>query len=497
MGGFMINNYERKITIMQDQIKKLSELIISDFQEYEIHKVEEKIFRTVLEIGKKALEAYVDKKGTGKEAYGNEIEPYSEKRWDYISIFGTIKIDRAYFWEPEKGGGVFPLDKELNLPGKHYSYLLQDWNQLLAVDSNFDSAREVLEKILGINIWPSQSEGINRKTAEVVDQFYKENPKPKQTQPILVAEADGKGIVMRKDKQDEEEKNKIRLKKGEKNGKKKMSTVTAVFGIERNIRTADDIVKYEIDNSIDNAERQPEIKIAIEDRPKPENKIVRATLLGKEKAFERIVEDVKKRDPENNCERVLLIDGERGLEKKAKEYLTPLGFIIILDLFHVMEKLWDLCYFFCNEASVASVKWVKKYLSMVLTGKVGYFIGAIRQIIKKGKYSENKKKKIEKILKYFEKRKSYMKYDKYLAKGYPIGSGVIEGTCRSFVKDRMELAGMRWSEIGAEAMLELRSIKVNGRWDEFWSYFINKEKERNYLHIDSYYDSVSIDKNAA
>jgi len=57
-----------------------------------------------------------------------------------------------------------------------------------------------------------------------------------------------------------------------------------------------------------------------------------------------------------------------------------------------------------------------------------------------------------------------MRYNEYLAKGYPVGSGMIEGACRSFVKDRMELAGMRWSEVGAEAMLELRLINVNKKW---------------------------------
>ena len=134
---------------------------------------------------------------------------------------------------------------------------------------------------------------------------------------------------------------------------------------------------------------------------------------------------------------------------------------------------------------------------MILAGKVGYFIGVVRQIITKSKYSKSKKNKIEQILRYFEKRKKYMKYDEYLAKGYPIGSGVIEGTCRSFVKDRMELSGMRWSEIGAEAMLELRSIKVNGKWNDFWTYFINKEKERKYSHYDSYYDSGNTGKKVA
>ena len=56
---------------------------------------------------------------------------------------------------------------------------------------------------------------------------------------------------------------------------------------------------------------------------------------------------------------------------------------------------------------------------------------------------------------------------------------------------------MRWSEIGAEAMLELRSIKVNGKWNDFWTYFINKEKERKYSHYDSYYDSGNTGKKVA
>jgi hypothetical protein len=144
LGGFMINNYERKIVEMQDQIEVLSQFVTGDWQHYEIHDVEEKIFRALLKVGKSALEAYVEKKGTGEKAFGDNISHYSEKKWDYISIFGTLNISRAYFWKPGKGSGVFPLDRDLNLPQKHHSYLLQDWNQILAVDNNFDSARLVV-----------------------------------------------------------------------------------------------------------------------------------------------------------------------------------------------------------------------------------------------------------------------------------------------------------------------------------------------------------------
>ena len=45
---------------------------------------------------------------------------------------------------------------------------------------------------------------------------------------------------------------------------------------------------------------------------------------------------------------------------------------------------------------------------------------------------------------YFERNRDRMKYDEYLAAGYPIGSGVVEGACRHLVKDRMERTGMRW-----------------------------------------------------
>lgn len=480
----MINNNERNILEMQEQLAQLSQLITDDWQDLDLHTTEERIFRYLMKIGNTALKTFVEKKGTGNNAFGENIAGHTIKKCNYMSVFGTIKIRKTYFWKQGLKKGVFPIEKEFNLPEKQYSYLLQNWNQLLAVDSNYDASRKTLEKILGINIWTKQSEEINQNAAVHVDDFYKTHPEKKQNQPILVAQVDGKGIVMRKD-QTERKRPGPRLKRGEKNGKKKMAIVTAVYGVDRNKRTDKDIIRYEIDHSTNNPQK-PILKVEKDSGPKPQNKIVRSTLGGKDKAFQRIIEDVENRDPNNNCEHILLMDGERALEKKANEYLTPKGFIFILDLFHVMERLWKLCYFFCKEGTIESIIWVKKYLTMILQGKIGYVIGAIRQMVTKRSFSKTQKKNVEKLLRYYEKRKSYMKYNEYLSKGYPIGSGVIEGACRSFVKDRMELAGMRWSEKGAESMLELRSIKVNGKWDEYWNWFILEEKKRLYNRIDSY-----------
>ena len=52
---------------------------------------------------------------------------------------------------------------------------------------------------------------------------------------------------------------------------------------------------------------------------------------------------------------------------------------------------------------------------------------------------------VESAIEYLENNREHMKYDEYLAAGYPIGSGVAEGACRHLVKDRLEQTGMRWT----------------------------------------------------
>ena len=75
-----------------------------------------------------------------------------------------------------------------------------------------------------------------------------------------------------------------------------------------------------------------------------------------------------------------------------------------------------------------------------------------------------------------------MRYAEYLAKGYPIASGVIEGACRHLVKDRLERAGMHWTRVGAQAMLDVRSLYVNGDWEHYQGYRIDCETRLLYPH---------------
>ncbi|MDP8207291.1 MAG: ISKra4 family transposase, partial [Candidatus Electryonea clarkiae] len=71
-------------------------------------------------------------------------------------------------------------------------------------------------------------------------------------------------------------------------------------------------------------------------------------------------------------------------------------------------------------------------------------------------------------------------YDVFLKAGYPIATGVIEGACGSLVKERTDCSGMRWTKKGIQAVLDLRALKRNGDWDNYWKYHIDCEKQRLY-----------------
>src|SRR5262249_31586395 len=80
----------------------------------------------------------------------------------------------------------------------------------------------------------------------------------------------------------------------------------------------------------------------------------------------------------------------------------------------------------------------------------------------------------------------YLQYDKELAEGVPIATGVIEGTCRHLVEDRMNLTGARWSLTGAEAVLRLRALRSSDDFDSYWEFHEQQEYERN--HASDYAD---------
>jgi hypothetical protein len=463
-------------------------------QQQPIHQVEEILFRDLLVIGRWLLQAFLDMAGTGDVgpslivAGDSPSDPDQElprldppRKRPYLSIFDEIDIERTCYGHDRVEAA--PLDARLHLPQRQYSYLLQQWLGAFVVDDAHAEAIRKLGTILGLEITVRASEDLNREQASDVEVFQDRLPVPEAAEegPLLVVTADCKGVpLVRKALPPEEATDtplpnlaNPRRGKGEKANKKKMAAVGAVYTIAPFVRTADDVIEEVMR------------KKAGERRPRPQKKRVRAELLvGKVALFVWLADEVIRRNPQGSKPVIFLSDGERALQDRQSEYL-PEKTVCILDLFHVMERLWKVAWCFFEEKAQKreAHQWVEERLKRLLEGKVDSVIRGMRYQATQRGLKGQKRKTVRDAAEYFERNRDRMKYDEYLAAGYPIGSGVVEGACRHLVKDRMERTGMRWLPSGAQAMLDLRATYLNGEWDAFWNFHMTQEDQRLYGKI--------------
>jgi hypothetical protein len=175
---------------------------------------------------------------------------------------------------------------------------------------------------------------------------------------------------------------------------------------------------------------------------------------------------------------VCILGGERFLWTLVYEYF-PTAFFVP-DIFHVLEHLAKGAQCFYDESNPQARKFVTKRLKMLLSGKAGKLIGGLKQMLNKHKLSNAKRYDLAQVIGYLEPNRRHIRYETCLARGYPIGSGIIEGARHNLINDRLELTGMRCSPQGAESVMRHRAVQINGDWEEFWKLRRRSERLRLY-----------------
>jgi hypothetical protein len=429
------------------------------------------------EVWRLMLQSHLDARGTGyvglrlevKTAEGEVQERRAERedRRGLTSIFGPVQMVRKAYTERGQET-VHPLDEVLELPARSPSSELQRRLVEETVRGPFDEAVTAVERSTGNRLPKRLAEQVTLEASQDFVPFYAQRSAPptEGTGPLLVVTTDCKGVPMVKP---EGAVHRVRLKKGDKANKKKMATVATVDTRGSRVRTAEDVVASLFDDA-------PQKGAAT---AKPERKRVWASLeRPQEEVFREVAAEVAARDPWSLKLRVFLTDGERRLRRMAVKFLP--GFILVLDLMHVLEYLWKAAHALHAEGSAEADAWVRCHLLMILRGQVSEVIKGMRQSATKRGLRGARLKAVERAAAYFHTNRDRMHYDIYLALGLPIASGAAEGACRHLIKDRLERAGMRWQVPGAEAVLKLRAIHVSGDMDEYWTF--HKRQEQLRLH---------------
>lgn len=455
-----------------------------------VHQVENGLWDLTLALGRRALSAFFDAHGTGDLGAtvtlpdGQELqrlEGLHSRR--YVSIFGEFVLERTvYGSRAGQAIGFVPLDARLQLPASVFSYVLQDWDQSLAVEQPFSQVNQTIERILKMRQSVDSLEGMNRQMAEDVGWFRELylRPPPAEEGAITVVTADCKGIVIRG--QGSPTVCGGQRPDGQRANQKRMATVGAVYTVDPYVRSADEVVAALFRDPGYQPER----------RPQPCHKHVWASLPLTEPEPQSSIDvifgwlqwEFAQRNPFLKRPTVRLCDGQEALWQACHSYLPEENSMDILDLLHVTPRLWDAAKHLLGPRSAEVIPWVRQRLTQILEGKVETVIRGIRRQAAERALSGAMKKAISQICRYLSKNRTRMRYDEYLRRGYPIASGVIEGACRHLIKDRMERAGMHWTMEGAQAMLDLRSVHIGGHWEAYQAYRIEQETERLYPHRD-------------
>jgi hypothetical protein len=471
---------------LQQRLTQLVGFLQSAFQEgTAVHTIERGLWTGLLQLGHDLMEQLFLLAGdgdlgetitlpTGEESH--RLPELHSRR--YVSIFGVFPLQRVVYGSREGQALDFvPLDNRLQLPASDFSYVLQDWDQNLCVEEAFGQARSVVAKILGLKQSVDSLEHMNQQMAVDAPTFLLNRPLPDTAGEILVTSADGKGIVMRRTA--DEPAPAAHRTKGEKASQKRMATVGTAYTVDRYVRTPEQVVAALFRDAPEQERSQ--------DRPRPQHKHVWASLAVDEKpgsgmsqVFAWLVGEVVQRNPDLTKPMVYISDGQESLWEARAEYLPKQNSVDILDLLHVTPRLWKAAHVFHKEKSAAAELFVRHQLLRVLQGKAAGVLRRFRELDRATQLSAAKKKTLGTVCAYLRKNLHRMRYDEYLAAGYPIASGAIEGACRYLVKDRMERAGMHWTMIGAQAMLNVRSVYCSDGWDEYQEYRIEREQKDLY-----------------
>jgi len=459
-----------------------------------VHELERGLFEQLLRLGYQLLEVFFDLYAGADQ--GAELvlnDGRSVKRLEkphprpYQSIFGAHQLERTVYGSREgQKIDYVPLDDQLRLPAGKFSYLLQEWDQGLAVEQPYTQVNETIERILGFKQSVHSLERINGQLAHSVEAFWAARPPAPVAQQgeLVVCSADAKGVVIRGagDADDAGSNSAVEETSSKADGKK-MALIGAVYTVAPYVRTPEQMLEALFASArADQDVSQPPA------RPQPVAKYVRASLARDPQdsmapsygcIFSWLAQQQQQRNPSGQQSVVMLMDGQKSLWASAKQHFEDVAYIEILDLMHALGYLWDAAaLFYPANAKPQRLGFVKHHVQRLLHGQVQTVIRSLRA--QAHRLTPTPREALADVIGYFRNNAARMNYDQYLQAGYPIASGVIEGACRHVVCDRMERSGMRWVMAGAEAMLKLRCIGINQDWAPFMAFHVAREQQRLY-----------------
>jgi hypothetical protein len=353
-------------------------------------------------------------------------------------IFGCFTLERDYYYQPAKSFGHAPADAALGLEGSHTPALAKLICLEGADEPAFVKAENHLKQTGGIAVSARQIQRLVQRVGTQAQAGQERPALPGECDAkILYVSADGTGVPMVA-----QELKGRRGKQPDGTAKTRQAYLGCVFTQHQVDPEGHPVRDYESTTYVSSFQPIDEF----------------GPLLRRE-AIRRGLGAVK--------EVVLLIDGAAGLEHMGRD-----GFkesVQIVDFYHAMEHAALVLGALLGKHHPDYQKRLHRWAKWLLKDKVQ---GLIEEVLR-ASAGRPQAAAVKDELGYFLRNVERMQYGTFRAKGYFIGSGVVEAGCKAVIGARCKQSGMHWSKPGAQNILALRCIHSSNQLEEFWKYRLN------------------------
>ena len=138
-----------------------------------------------------------------------------------------------------------------------------------------------------------------------------------------------------------------------------------------------------------------------------------------------------------------------------------------LDVFHALGHLNDTGKALYKEGSEAYDQWKESTKWELLESGFEKIESRLDELDKEVQ-GKDERESLRKLRGYLDNHRERLGYRERLAQGRAIGSGQVEGACKSMIGKRLKQSGARWDEDRLNEMAVLCSVHYSDLWQKYW-----------------------------
>lgn len=164
----------------------------------------------------------------------------------------------------------------------------------------------------------------------------------------------------------------------------------------------------------------------------------------------------------------VLADGAKWIwDEAAKRFKMVQNVEWVVDVYHVGEHIHACGQKMFGTSTSEAKDWGASRLEELIRMEGPRFIQSLREL-QKTCVEDNAREALEGLINYLNSNAESLWYRTRLAEGLPIGSGLVEGTCKNMIGKRLKQNSPRWRITRAENMAALRCLHYSELWEAYW-----------------------------